>query len=51
MKPSIEAKKDRRLRESGKLIKFVYKNEEYPLEPKDFFITGFTLMRFMEMSN
>lgn len=37
MKPSIEAKKDRRLRESGKLIKFVYKNEEYPLEPKDFF--------------
>lgn len=36
-KSSIEAKKDKRLRESGKLIKFVYENEEYPLEPKDVF--------------
>lgn len=36
-KTSYDAKKDMRLHESGKLIKFVYDNVEYPLEPKDIF--------------
>lgn len=34
---SIEAKKDPRLRESGKLIAFQYFNAKFPLEPKDYF--------------
>lgn len=33
-KSSIEAKKDIRLRESGDLVCFFYKNEEWELEPK-----------------
>ena len=36
-KSSREAKKDPRLKESGKLIAFKYFKIEYPLEPKDFF--------------
>lgn len=36
-KSSREAKKDPRLRESGKLIAFKYFDIQYPLEPKDFF--------------
>ena len=36
-KTSYEAKKDTRLRESGKLTKFVLDGVEYPLEPKDLF--------------
>lgn len=36
-KTSREAKKDIRLKESGDLICFYYKNEEWPLEPKTLF--------------
>ena len=36
-KTSREAKKDPRLKESGKLIAFKYFKTEYPLEPKDYF--------------
>lgn len=36
-KPSKDAKKDERLRNSGKLTSFIYFNKTYPLEPKDFF--------------
>lgn len=36
-KTSREAKKDSRLKESGKLIAFKYFKTEYPLEPKDYF--------------
>jgi len=34
---SKEAKKDERLKTSGKLIEFNYLGEAFPLEPKDFF--------------
>lgn len=37
LKNSKEAKKDSRLRNSGKLIGFKYLNREFPLEPKTFF--------------
>lgn len=37
LKTSREAKKDPRLKESGKLIAFNYFKTEYPLEPKDYF--------------
>lgn len=37
LKTSKEAKKDPRLKESGKLIAFKYFKTEYPLEPKDYF--------------
>lgn len=36
-KSSIEAKKDSRLRDSGKLIAFHFFNADFPLEPKDYF--------------
>ena len=36
-KNSRDAKKDPRLHESGKLLKFHYFNLEFPLEPKDYF--------------
>lgn len=36
-KTSREAKKDERLRNSGKLISFEYFGKVYPLEPKDYF--------------
>ncbi len=36
-KTSKEAKKDERLKTSGNLIRFQYQNNDYPLEPKDFF--------------
>ena len=36
-KTSKEAKRDERLRSSGKLISFNYFGRTYPLEPKDFF--------------
>lgn len=36
-KSSVEAKKDIRLKNSGKLTKFIFNNIEYPLEPKDLF--------------
>lgn len=36
-KSSIEAKKDIRLKNSGKLVCFVYKDEEWGLEPKTHF--------------
>jgi len=36
-KPAKSAKKDERLKNSGELIAFRLYNEEYPLEPKDFF--------------
>ena len=36
-KSSIEAKKDARLKNSGNLLSFIYKNEEWPLEPKTIF--------------
>ncbi|MCP5170219.1 MAG: hypothetical protein H6999_10755 [Hahellaceae bacterium] len=34
---SSQAKKDIRLKESGNLIKFVFFNEDFPLEPRTFF--------------
>lgn len=37
LKSSKEAKKDVRLRNSGKLIGFKYFNREFPIEPKTFF--------------
>lgn len=36
-KTSKAAKKDERLKESGKLVAFSYFNKVYPLEPKDYF--------------
>ena len=36
-KTSIEAKKDERLKSSGKLIAFIHEGVEYPLEPKTAF--------------
>lgn len=36
-KSSREAKKDTRLRESGKLTAFQYFDQKFPLEPKDYF--------------
>lgn len=36
-KTSVEAKRDSRLRESGKLVKFSLDDIDYPLEPKDAF--------------
>lgn len=36
-KSSIEAKKDERLKNSGKLIEFNYFGKKYQLEPKDYF--------------
>ncbi|MBE6069357.1 MAG: hypothetical protein E7211_16960 [Clostridium lundense] len=36
-KSSLEAKKDSRLKTSGDLVSFVYKDEGWPLEPKTFF--------------
>lgn len=35
--PPYGIKKDERLRESGKLIRFEFQNEVFPLEPKTFF--------------
>lgn len=36
-KSSVEAKKDPRLKTSGKLMCFMYKNEQWELEPKTYF--------------
>lgn len=36
-KNSLEAKKDERLKKSGRLVAFKYFKKEYPLEPKDYF--------------
>jgi hypothetical protein len=36
-KSSLEAKKDPRLNQSGRLVKFIFYEREYPLVPKSFF--------------
>ena len=52
-KTSREAKKDTRLRESGKLTAFQYFEQMFPLEPKDFFynwLYGNALMQNQDLA-
>ena len=45
-----EAKKDKRLKESGELIKFVFGGKEFCNEPKDFFYNWIYIKALREMS-